>query len=326
MKTAFLLFCGWLACALPAQAGTLAIANHTDQEIINIRIESQAGEIFFRLDLLPLANDTVENPDCKGTLRADTGLELWSFADIDLASAKKLDFCGEHPVCLIFETARGTAKHIEGAATNLVPEAGGAQLCELASFHPAMSMQEVCSILPAVTPRDDNGALLTGMGFANMNWAARLIPENSRAISGNTLLEHLELRRKLSFPDLEKLLGQLFQDGYVAWQAEFPGTHYDFDGAKAEADRALLLKQAREFLRQQSDKGHKKHDLGERCEEASILLAPLAMLPALASSDEPISDVQLFTLTLRPCTQTLLVDVAAYRKQEQSGSDTPARP
>lgn len=325
MKIAFLFLCAWLACALPAQAGTLQLANHTDQEIINIRIESPAGEIFFRLDLLPLANDTVENPDCKGTLRADTGLELWSFADIDLGNAKRLDFCGEHPVCLLLETAVGTARHIKGAATNLVPEAGSGPLCELASFHPAMSMQEVCSILPAA-PRDDNGAVLTGLGFANMNWAARLIPENAEAISGNTLLEHLELRRKLNFADLEKLLEKLLQDGYVAWQAEFPESHYDFDGSKAGADRALLLRSAQEFLRQQSGQGHKKHDSGGRCAEASILLAPLAMVPALASSDEPIGDVQLFTLTLRPCTQTLLVDVAAYRKQEQSGAHSPSRP
>lgn len=318
MKTAILLVCAILACALPLQAGPLAIANHTVQEIINIRIDNPAGEIFLRLDLLPLASTTVENPDCRGDLRADTGLALWSFANIDLASATRLDFCSSHPVCLIVESAQGAIRHIDGSVTNLVPREDSGPSCELAAFHPAMSMQEVCSILPDSSPRDDNGAVLTSLGFAGMNWAARLIPDSAGALTAKTLLEHLELRRKLDFADLEKLLGKLFRDGYTAWQAEFPGNYYDFNGANAAADESLLLRRSQEFIQQQSGQAHKNHASGERCAEASILLAPRAMLPALASSDEPVSDVQLFTLTLRPCTQTLLVDVAAYGKQERS--------
>ncbi len=47
--------------------------------------------------------------------------------------------------------------------------------------------------------------------------------------------------------------------------------------------------------------------------EANIMLAPMAELPALADADGPRADVQLFTLTLRPDSGTLLVDVAAYK-------------
>lgn len=320
MKAALLLLGAYLSLAVPAHAGALSIANHTDQEIINICIKNPAGEIFLRLDLLPLASDAVENPDCSGDLRADTGLELWDFGNIDLAAARQLDFCAGHPVCLIVESARGERRHIKGTITNLVQNGESAPLCELGSFRPAMPMQEVCSILPASSPRDDNGAVLASLGFAGMNWAARLIPENSGAAADKTLLKHLELRRKLNLDDLEKLLGGLFDEGYVAWQAEFPGRQYDFNGSRAAEDKPLLISQAQEFIRRQRGQSHKNHAGGERCAEASILLAPLAMLPALANSDEPESDVQIFTLTLRPCTDTLLVDVAAYRKQEGSGA------
>lgn len=50
--------------------------------------------------------------------------------------------------------------------------------------------------------------------------------------------------------------------------------------------------------------------------EATIMLAPAAMLPALANADAPQNDVQLFTLTLRQASRTLIVDVAAYQGGE----------
>ena len=46
------------------------------------------------------------------------------------------------------------------------------------------------------------------------------------------------------------------------------------------------------------------------------MLAPAAMLPALADADAPQRDVQLFTLTLRQSSRTLVVDVAAYQGGE----------
>ena len=46
--------------------------------------------------------------------------------------------------------------------------------------------------------------------------------------------------------------------------------------------------------------------------EATIMLAPAAMLPALANADAPQNDVQLFTVTLRQASRALIVDVAAY--------------
>ena len=50
--------------------------------------------------------------------------------------------------------------------------------------------------------------------------------------------------------------------------------------------------------------------------EATIMLAPAAMLPNLADADTPRQDVQLFTLTLRPASKNLIVDVAAYQAGE----------
>ena len=46
--------------------------------------------------------------------------------------------------------------------------------------------------------------------------------------------------------------------------------------------------------------------------EGSLMLAPAAMLPALANADGPQGDVQLFTITLNRASRTLIVDMAAY--------------
>ena len=50
--------------------------------------------------------------------------------------------------------------------------------------------------------------------------------------------------------------------------------------------------------------------------EATIMLAPTEMLPRLADADAPSSDVQLFTITLRPASKNIVVDVAAYQESE----------
>ena len=41
-------------------------------------------------------------------------------------------------------------------------------------------------------------------------------------------------------------------------------------------------------------------------------MRPAAMLPALANADGPQGDVQLFTITVRRPTATLIVDMTAY--------------
>ena len=48
------------------------------------------------------------------------------------------------------------------------------------------------------------------------------------------------------------------------------------------------------------------------------MLAPTEMLPKLADADAPSSDVQLFTITLRPASKNIVVDVAAYQESEVS--------
>ena len=53
--------------------------------------------------------------------------------------------------------------------------------------------------------------------------------------------------------------------------------------------------------------------------QSPTLPPPLAadtMLPNLADADTPRQDVQLFTLTLRPASKNLVVDVAAYQAGE----------
>lgn len=307
MRIACLALIFLLAGAGEASAAALGISNHTDQEIINILLKNPAREFFLRLDLLPLASDEVENPDCVASLRADTGLELWSFPDINLGRATNLDFCGEHPVCLIVSGK----DHVAGVAESLIPDSPGQIVCALDKFRSAMRMSEVCSLLAPDSPRDDNGAILAGLGFADMAWSARLAPEITA--ENDPQLQHIELRRRLNPEDLDKLLQTLAGQGYVIWQAEFPGFHYDYDPTKpAEAD--LVPQKARAFLAAQAKSGHSDHAAGERCEEASLLLAPESLLPVLRDSDEPASDVQIFNIILRPCANTLLVDLAAYRK------------
>lgn len=305
-----------LACLLlaaTAQANVLTINNQTNQDIINILVKNPAREFYLRLDLLPYASDKVENPDCKASLRVDTGLEFWFFDNIDLARARQLTFCAEHPVCLQVQDASGIISHVTGKLEELIPNPGSKPVCELDSFHPDMAMTDVCQILPEELARDDNGALITGLGFASLPWAARFVPSGKLSSGGTPLLEHLELRRRLDPRDAKQVLEELFKQGYSLWQAEFPGREIDADGR--EISEAALNKAIDRFCANEKPLTHKNHAAGEKCAEASLLLAPKNMLPELENSDEPASDVQIFTLVLRPCTNVLLLDVAAYRKQ-----------
>lgn len=306
-----------LASASLAHSGPLAIANRTTQDIINILVTSGNKEVFLRLDLMPGASGKVDNPDGAASLRVDTGLQFWDFTKVDLANAKKITFCAEHPVCLIYENNAGKITHIAGSARELVPQRSARPVCNLDNFHPAMPMKEVCAIIPAKMPHDDNGALLTGMGFAGMAWAARLVPTQPGPATENSFLEHLELRRPLSRGDLAKLIDVLFKRGYTPWQAEFPGLDMEFD-EKADAGRQkhVLLQAMDRFIQKQRQQGHKDHAKGEKCEEASVILAPRDMLQSLENSDDPTSDVQIFTIILRPCADTMILDVAAYRGKE----------
>lgn len=302
----YYLFIALLLCLFawpwPLSASPLTLTNSTNQEIINILVRPQDGApLFLRLDLSPGGSDQVDNPSCKASLRVDTGLEFWLYDQVDLAKAKKLTFCDRHELCLVIQDESGGDLHIAGKAENLVPAPGDRPVCGLESFHPLMPMKEVCELLSPDTPVDDNGSLLAGLGFAGLVWAARLAPAQNGPMTDATRLEHLELRRPLSREDLARTLSFLSSKGYVPWQAEFPANDMDFTEDSVGKKEAALKAALDKFLNSASTG------------QAAIMLAPAGILPALDEGDAPRTDVQLFTLVLKPGINTLLVDVAAYQ-------------
>ena len=304
--------CALSAQAAPTPAARLGISNQTRQDLLNIRFRSGPKVFFLRLDMAPGQRDEVENPGGVADMRVDTGLEFWVFPAVPVGEARRMTFCGDHTACMVLELLDGGSRHVNGEVRNLVPAPGSRPVCELSQFRPGMTMSDVCSLLHPDAPRDDNDAVLEGLGFAGQLWAARLIPGSgggdaddggdARAV-GHEYLEHLELRRPLEKQTLEQLLGTLYGQGLTPWQAEFPGLDMDFTempDLSAEKKREVLDEAVRRFL--ETGRG-----------EASFMLAPQSELPALADADAPRSDVQIFTLTLRPDSGTLLVDLAAYR-------------
>lgn len=304
-----------------ASAPEMSISNQTAQELLNIRFQSGPKVFFLRLDMGPGQRDEVENPGGVADMRVDTGLEFWSFRAVPVGEARRMTFCGDHAACMVLELRDGIARHVSGEVQNLVPRPGSRPVCELDQFRPGMTMSDVCSLLRPDAPRDDNDALLEGLGFAGQLWAARLIPGGAASAPedaespGHEYLGHLELRRPLEKGALERLLAELYARGLTPWQAEFPGLDMDFaemPGLSPEKKRELLGETLRRFLA--SGRG-----------EASFMLAPAGELPALADGDEPRSDVQIFTLTLRPDSGVLLVDLAAYRGTGVTGGGTGRR-
>lgn len=316
MRLYTLTFLLLLLLPLPASGATLLIQNDTDCEIINILIQPKGGTPFFaRLDLLPGDNGEIENPDCTAGLRIDTGLELWTFPEISLQAINKLTFSDSDGITLAAQGPESKNVRSEGIALHLAPAKGDRPVCHLSNLRPAMPMKEVCSFLPSDIAYDDNGALLTGLGFGGMTWASRLIPAQPGQATEASRLEHMELRRPLTRADLDELLKTLAKQRYMPWQAEFPGKDMDFAETSDSDAFALLHKSIDDFLA--SAGSHKKHSL-PACSQASIIMAPAERLAELNASDEPETDVQIFTIVLRPCTRTLLLDVAAYKGQNQA--------
>lgn len=304
---------GFLGVAAPVCAGPLTIVNDTPWDIMNILATSSAGgqRFYWRLDMPPRGNDVVDNPEARLSLRVDTGLALCSFPDVPLAHGRRIIFTTKPQVTIEYDA--GNTDSVPGACEPLLPQPGSQPVCNLDKFRPDMPMKDVCAILPEQMPRDDNGSLLTGLGFANMNWAARLVPAANAPVSENSLLDHLELRRPLEPETLSTLVNALFQKGYVPWQAEFPGIDMEFRTRDAsERDVDVLLSAMNGFINAHSIRGHAEHALKEKCDEAHIIMAPAAMLPDLETADEPPADVQIYTIVLRPCTHMLLLDLAAY--------------
>lgn len=307
-----------LFCVAEALAAELEISNQSSSEILNILAEpadKKGAPVFLRLDLAPGASGMIENPDFTADLRADTGLQLWLYKSVPLKGAAALDFCQEYPGCLAARGNDGKIIYQAAGLQELVPQPGSKPVCELGRFHPLMPMKEVCAILERDLPLDDNGACLTGLGFAGKLWAARLTPFQNGPITENSLLEHMELRRPLSQKEALELLDALYKQGYAPWQAEFPGKDMDFAASpalKGQAGRRVLEEAIDRFLGQEK-KGPIKNNFKDDEAEARVLLAPAESLGALANADNPPQDIQLFTLVLKPQSSVLLLDVTAYK-------------
>lgn len=278
----------------------LLLDNKSTNEILNIFVDPENKDLsgfFLRLDLAPGKDEQVENPECTATLRIDSGLDLSRFENVPLTNAKRINILNNSEIEVI--EINGKRQIITGNVMPLLPQKGSKPVCELGKFHPGMPMKDVCSILEQDLPKDDNGAILTGLGFAGMVWAGRLEPERTKMLSASTPLEHLELRRPLNREEVLHILEKLYQQGYSPWQAEFPDNDIDF--GSGEKARNSLLSLINSYLNGYNEK------------EATILLAPLSILPALENSDVPDSDVQLFTITLKPSSDILLIDITAYQ-------------
>lgn len=287
----------------------LLIKNETQQDILNILATAPARENYFRLDLQPDAQDRVENPGLRSDLRIDTGHELVRFSDVDLADAVSLTI--SMGPALLLRTRDGKTIELKGNTQHLIPRGEEAPVCHISSFHPSMPMKDVCDILSGELPRDDNGALLTGLGFAGMTWAARLSPRltDPDTNPNDLLLEHMELRRPLDKKDISKLISYLLEQGYTPWQAELPGLDMEFsEQATTDTRKDLLLSTLDKFLLQIDHQSHKE----KKCDQATIIFAPADQLQELQTADEPGKDIDIYTIILRPCTKTLIVDVAAY--------------
>lgn len=294
-----------------ADPPTLNVRNLTGQELLSIRFHAAGQESFARLDLPPSGEDALENPGGTQDVRLDMGFALWNFPGVKLETLAGIAACGAHaPGCLLLTRHNGREEHRQGEVWNLLPEPGSRPVCALTSFHTGMKMSDACDIVEKNAPRDENGAVLTSLGFAGLIWAARLTPGPGDQISAT--LEHLELRQVLKREHLRDLLQTLAEQGYCLWQAEFPGMDFDFTEMAAidEAQRRAILEQGVDLL------------FAAGSGEATIMLAPKEQLPALRVADSPDQDVQLFTVTLHPTSQTLLVDIAAYR----ADVDTEDRP
>lgn len=302
------LFIFSLACV--CNASPLKIINHTGHDLLNLLARSPGHEYFFRLDLDPDASAEVENPRCAATIRLDSGLHLYNFSELDLADIKALSFGPDAQ--LTITTNNGKSRQEKGHVHHLVPRPGDPPVCNLGTFHPAMPMKDVCAVLPGELPRDDNGAIMVGMGFADLIWAARLVPEPSSppVPTEDTLLEHMELRTALAPGAVKKVIAHFFKEGYAPWQAELPGLDMEFDENASPASQEELLLAT--LLRFMEKSAHSSHAL-RKCDQASVIFAPRKMLPGLEMSEDPETDVEIFTLVIRPCTNILLVDVAAYR-------------
>lgn len=285
----------------------LSIVNGSSEDVLSVGFQTGRNMNFVRLDMSPGGRDDIENPGGVASLRVDTGLALWLFKDVPLAKAQSITLRSADRPVLELSVPKGEPQRITGEVQNLLPGPDAGPVCALDRFKPGMPMKDVCTLLSASPQRDDNDAVLASLGFAGMVWAARLEPvqvEGKPANKAALVLDHMELRRKLDQETLEKLMASLYEQKYSPWQAELPGLDINFTQMPS-----MELSKQKEMLRQVLD-----YFLAAGKGEATIMLAPADILPKLADADAPSGDVQLFTITLRPASKNIVVDVAAYRE------------
>lgn len=294
--------------AADTERATLAVANMTEGDLLGVRFLQGGQEHFARLDLAPGMEDVLENPGGTADLRLDMGFELWFFDKVPLAEAERLAACADKSgPCLLMTGHDNAQRHLKGRLQSLLPVPGARPVCELTRFHPGMRMADACALVDPQPQRDDNDAVLTSLGFAGLVWAARLSPGRTDGVSadddsGQALLDHVELRQRLTPENLAALRKTLADQGYRPWQAEFPGMDLNFmEMAEIPLERQAEILENALTLLMASGKG-----------EGSLMLAPAAMLPSLANADGPQGDVQLFTITINRASMTLIVDMAAY--------------
>lgn len=293
----------------PEDEKSLTIRNESAEELLSIRFTVGNQANYARLDLLPGGEDQLLNPGGTADLRMDMGLYLWDFNKVRLAGVQSLTLCGEHHPCLLVRGLDGKISHVNGTEKSLLPAEDARPVCALSKFRPGMLMKDACALLEKDPLRDDGGAVLTSLGFADMVWAARLTPytpgdDNVEAFpvkAGGEVLEHVELRQKLSDQRLDALLASLYNMGYRPWQAELPGLDMNFtEMPVADQKRQMEILHMALGMLMNAPRG-----------DACIMMAPGDMLPDLIS-DTPRKDVQLFTITVRRPTATLIVDMTAY--------------
>lgn len=316
----FLLFAVFSPAHLPAAARAaspqaLQLVNETSQEVLSLGIRSGRQAYSVRLDMPPGGKDRMENPGGTADLRVDVGTAFWHFRNVPLKGARGLRFAadkaedkaGNKSVSLFLTTATGEALRTADEVQNLLPGPEATPVCALERFRPGMGIREVCALLESSLLRDDNDAVIASLGFAGMVWAARLFPgqtedaEKGGGAWGPKHLDHMELRRDLNTETLTGLFGALYAQGYAPWQAELPGLDMNFaemPGQDKARQKDILQRALEHFLA-----------VGEG--EAAVMLVPEAVLPEL--SDSPETDVQLFTVTLKPASRGLVVDITAYQ-------------
>lgn len=285
----------------------LRIENRGNTDILNILVTAEGKEFFLRLDLAPKDSEEIENPAMTASLRVDCGIYFVFFEKVPLKDAAALIFGEKDESSLGLVLKNGKSAQLQGTAEQLLAVPAAKPLRSLSDFSVGMKMTDARALLPSDAPRDDDDAVIAGLDFAGIPWAARLYPGKD-----NTL-ERIDLRRPLDFADIRRVVEFLLSKKYVPWQAEFPGMDVDF-AEMPDKDPAFQ----QDFLNSSLDKFWK-----EKSGEATIMFAPKDSLPALANPDAPDSGAQLFTLFLRPQSNLLMLDVAAYSLMEAEAPPAP---